>query len=93
MASLSREDTMRSHEKEPVLATRGHVPCLEDTPRGDTLPDVLPAIRNPLVHGSELWDALAFLAPRLGIHIQRDDEVATKPGRPAFSPLFVEPSR
>jgi hypothetical protein len=86
---------MRRHDPETLLATRGHVPQIDDTPRGDTLQDALPAIRNPLVHGAELWDAIAYLAPRLGIHIQRDDEPTTEPMRPAFSfaPLFVEPVR
>ncbi len=74
---------MRARDSESVWATVGPVPAAEDTPQGDTLPErVVAVIKNPLVTGDELWVALEFLAPRLGIHMKRDDEAATQPARP-----------
>lgn len=82
---------MRKIDEGPVWATRGLVPQIEATPHGDTIPDRAPIIRNPLVMGDELWDAIRYLAPRVGIHIKRDDEATTQPMRRfSFAPLFVE---
>lgn len=90
---------MRSQDREPVMATVGPVPELDRTPIPDTKPDAVPVpyvpkvIRNPLVAGDELWDAVRYLAPKVGIHVKRRDDVTTEPARPAFAfaPLFVEP--